>query len=237
MGEYVNEHQDIASQIVNEGHLITNHTYTHPSLPALDDNRVLTQLRDTNAVIQNVTGKTPEYFRPPYGETDGRVDSLAGTLGLTSIIWSIDINDGQSPGVDAIFNTLMSAQNGSIILCHDALETSNQTLEAVDKAIPQLQGRGLQLVTLSELLVSGVNSQQQIRTNFLITIPHPCTPPIAQPTPGQKYGVQPGDDLSKIAEKAYGDGREQSWKKNYEANKNLISDPSKIEPGWVVVIP
>ena len=42
MGEYVNEHQDIASQIVNEGHLITNHTYTHPSLPALDDNRVLT---------------------------------------------------------------------------------------------------------------------------------------------------------------------------------------------------
>jgi peptidoglycan/xylan/chitin deacetylase (PgdA/CDA1 family) len=236
LGENVNEHPDIARQVVNEGHLIANHSDTHPSLPKLDKNDdVLKQLHDTNTRIQNVTGKSPEYFRPPYGETDNRINDLAGSLGLTPILWSVDTNDWRGLGVDAIVNTLISVLNGSIILCHDGVEKSDQTLQAVDIAIPQLQGRGLNFVTVSELLADGINLQRDKPT---ITIPHLSIPPIAQPVPGQKYGVQHDDYLSKIAEKAYGDGSEQSWKKIYEANRDVIGpDPSKLVPGMVIFIP
>lgn len=236
LGENVNEHPDIARRVVNEGHLIANHSYTHPSLPKLDKNDdVLKQLGDTNTLIQNVTGKKTEYFRPPYGETDNRINDLAGSLGLTPILWSIDTNDWQGLGVDAIVNTLISVQKGSIILCHDGVEKSNETLQAVDIAIPKLQGQGLNFVTISDLLTDGINLQHDKPT---ITIPLLSIPPIAQPVPGQKYGVQPDDYLSKIAEKAYGDGSEKFWGKIYEANRDVIGpDPNKLVPGRVIFIP
>lgn len=236
LGENIEQHQDIAKQVVNEGHLIANHSYTHPSLPKLvDDNAVLKQLSDTNTVIQKLTEKTCAYFRPPYGETDDRVNNLAGSIGLTPILWSVDTNDWQGKGVDAIVNELMKAQNGSIVLCHDGVEASNQTLKAVDIAIPKLQQQGFSLVTISELLADGGQTEQ---SGNPITIPHGSIPPIAQPVPGQKYAVQPGDFLSKIAEKAYGDGSEQSWRKIYEANRDLIGlEPQKISPGMILFIP
>ena len=61
IGENVNEHQDIVRRVVNESHLIANHSYTHPSLPKLDDNAVLKQLSDTNTVIQNVITQVASY--------------------------------------------------------------------------------------------------------------------------------------------------------------------------------
>lgn len=228
-GLRVDELPEIVKQTHNEGHLIVNHSYDALHLRREDDNTVLQQLSKTNTAIEKATGGyIPAYFRPPYGEppfeddkySDGdRVSRLAETLGLTHIHWSIDTKDWSSPGVDFIIETLNSASNGSIILCHDLPSEGNQakgedTIKAVDIAIPQLQQRGLSFVTIRELL---------------------STTPMSQP--GRTYTVQPGDDLSKIAEKLYGDGSEQSWKKIYEANKNLISDPSQIEPGWVLVIP
>lgn len=53
-----------------------------------------------------------------------------------------------------------------------------------------------------------------------------------------EYTVQPGDTLSKIAERFYGDGSEASWRKIYEANRNLIgNDPNQITPGMKLIIP
>lgn len=233
LGENVNGRESIVKQIVQDGHLIANHSKSHPHLLKCDDNTVLEQLTYTNIVIENITGKAPVYFRPPYGETDDRVNNLAGSLGLTSIMWSLDTNDWKGLGIDAIVKELMKAQPGSIILCHDGVETSNQTIEAVNRAIPQLQQQGLNFVTLSELLADGREAKQPPRD-----IPHGSIPPIAELVPGQKYAVQPGDDLSKIAEKAYGDGSEQFWRRIYEANINLIgSDPTIIQIGMVLLIP
>ncbi|MBD2483827.1 polysaccharide deacetylase family protein [Planktothrix sp. FACHB-1365] len=237
LGENINGHESIVKQIVQEGHLIANHSKSHPDLLKCDDHTVLEQLTYTNTVIENITGKAPAYFRPPYGETDDRVNNLAGSLGLTPIMWSLDTNDWKGLGVDAIEKELMKATPGSIILCHDGVPASNQTIEAVNIAIPKLQQQGLNFVTLSELLVGGGQTEYP-SADSPINIPHSSIPPIAQPVPGQKYAVQPEDDLSKIAEKSYGDGNEQSWRKIYEANINIIgSDPSIIKIGMVLDIP
>lgn len=233
LGKNIKGRENIVKQIFQEGHLIANHSYNHRHLLQCDDNTVIQELRDTNDVIENITGQTSSYFRPPYGETDDRVNNLAGSLGLNSIMWSLDTNDWKGAGIDAVVNELMTAQRGSIILCHDGVPASNQTIEAVNIAIPKLQQQGLNFVTLSELLADGGEAKQPPRD-----IPHGSLPPIAQPVPGQKYAVQPGDDLSKIAEKSYGDGSEQSWQKIYAANINLIGpDPSIIQLGMVLDIP
>ncbi|MBE9211181.1 polysaccharide deacetylase family protein [Plectonema cf. radiosum LEGE 06105] len=227
---------EIVQQTYKEGHLIANHSNDNQSLRTLDDNTILNKLRDTNEVIKQVTGYTPKYFRPPMGEPPfgdnrgddrNRVTKLAETLGLTHIHWSDggDTKDWESPGVGSIVESLLSAKNGSIILCHDLPGEGNKprgedTVKAVDIAIPQLKQRGLSFVTIEQLLSSTTQPPQR-----------KCPPN------SQIYEVQSGDDLSKIAEKFYGDGSEQSWRKIYEANKDLISVPEQIEPGWKLCIP
>jgi nucleoid-associated protein YgaU len=58
------------------------------------------------------------------------------------------------------------------------------------------------------------------------------------PVPGQDYIVQPGDDLSKIAQEAYGDGSQASWQKIYDANRDKIGpDPNNLVAGTVIHIP
>lgn len=237
IGERVKQFPRIVNQTHDEGHLIANHSYDVQSLRTLDNDWVLKKLRDTNKVIRRATGYTPNYFRPPMGEppfensqaidsdNQFRVTELADTLGLSHIHWSVDTNDWRSPGVPSIVDSLRSAENGSIILCHDLPKQGNKargedTIKAVDTAIPELKQRGFRFVTIEEMTFS--------------------TPQFSErkcPPNSQVYEVQFGDDLSKIAEKFYLDGSKQSWSKIYEANRDLISDPTQIEPGWKLCIP
>jgi peptidoglycan/xylan/chitin deacetylase (PgdA/CDA1 family) len=90
-----------------EGHLIANHTSTHPEFLDLEDQLVSQELRDTNTAIRKAIGIYPTYFRPPYGETSDRVNQLAEQLTtadqqgnpiatpLTPILWSVDTHDGE----------------------------------------------------------------------------------------------------------------------------------------------
>ncbi|MUG92916.1 polysaccharide deacetylase family protein [Scytonema sp. UIC 10036] len=237
IGQRVDRLPEIVKQTYEEGHLIANHSYDgNLHLRREDDNKVLKELRDANAAIQKATGYIPKYFRPPFGEPPfednqsndnvSRVTELAKTLGLVHIHWSLDTNDWRSPGVDSIVKDLMSAQNGSIILCHDLPREANQTrgedtIKAVDQAIPELKKRGLSFVTIEELLSSMTQppSERECPQGSIV------------------YVVQSGDYLSKIAERFYGDGSEQSWRKIYEANKDLIGNPEQIEPGWKLCLP
>lgn len=237
IGQRVRKLPRIVKRTHDEGHLIANHSYDSQSLRTLDNNTVLKKLRDTNKIIRRVIGYSPSYFRPPMGEPPFennqaidknnplRVTELAESLGLKHIHWSVDTKDWDSPGSKSIVDSLLSAENGSIILCHDLPKERNQargedTIKAVDTAIPQLKQRGFSLVTLAEMTFSTPQSSEQ-----------ECPPN------SQVYEVQFGDDLSKIAEKFYLDGSEQSWEKIYEANKDLIDDPTQIEPGWKLCIP
>lgn len=185
IGQNVDANSDVVKRTLDEGHVVGNHTYTHPHLPTLDDNAVVDELGKTNTAIQNAIGQHPVYWRPPYGETDERVNGLAAQQELNGpILWTIDTRDWSGPGVDAIVASLMSAQDGSIILCHDGVQTSDQTLQAIDRAIPQLQQQGVNFVTIPELLGGGMEAMQLMRALSTIKIPHPATPILAKPRAG-----------------------------------------------------
>jgi peptidoglycan/xylan/chitin deacetylase (PgdA/CDA1 family) len=195
IGEYVQNRPDIVQLEKQAGHLICNHTWDHPDLVAMDNNQgdaaVTSELQRCQDAIAGAIGSAPVFFRPPYGSTNNAVESLASDAGLTAVVWSIDTVDWSQPGIDAVYNSLMSATNGSIILCHDGVGASPYTVQAVDRAIPDLLAKGFNFVTIDQLLRGGVAQpeHQLRRERFNITIPHPFVPEIAQ----RVHGTLPSD--------------------------------------------
>ncbi|RUP43737.1 hypothetical protein BC936DRAFT_136801 [Jimgerdemannia flammicorona] len=91
----------------NSGHQIAIHTWSHHVLTSLTNEQIIVELKWTETIIKEVCGVTPKYFRPPQGDYDDRVRSIASQLGYTAILWDLDTNDWMfgSPG-----NTLTPAQ-------------------------------------------------------------------------------------------------------------------------------
>jgi peptidoglycan/xylan/chitin deacetylase (PgdA/CDA1 family) len=132
---------------------IANHAFWHPHLLEKDDDRILRELKRTQAVIKKVTGRSPRYFRPPYGEVDERVAAIARKAGLDTIQYDIASGDpdaGLSPQ-RIIKSILRDAKGGSIIVFH-MNRKGVHTAEVLPDIIDGLRKRGFTLVTVGELL-------------------------------------------------------------------------------------
>ena len=132
---------------------IANHAFWHPHLLEKDDDRILRELKRTQAIIKKMTGRTPHYFRPPYGEVDERVAAIAQNAGLTTIQYDIASGDpdaGLSPQ-RIIRSILRDAKSGSIIVFH-MNRKGVHTAEVLPDIIDGLRKNGFTLVTVGELL-------------------------------------------------------------------------------------
>ncbi|MFM7078736.1 MAG: polysaccharide deacetylase family protein, partial [Bacteroidota bacterium] len=90
IGKRMQENPDLVKRIEREGHLVSNHSYTHHFLfDMFPFKRMLAELMDTNQVILKVTGKTNLYFRPPYGVTTPVLARAINRSGLAGIGWSV----------------------------------------------------------------------------------------------------------------------------------------------------
>ena len=132
---------------------IANHTFHHPHLTRSDDGRIRDELVTTDAVLEKLAGRAPRWFRPPYGEVDGRVSRIAAEVGLGTV--SFDVVSGDpTPGMTVarmVRAVLDRARRGSIVVMH-ANHRSFPTAEAVPEIIAGLRARGLEPVTVSRLL-------------------------------------------------------------------------------------
>lgn len=147
IGASVDTYPELAKQIVDEGHQIANHTYSHPDLAKLSDSEVLREIQQTQDAIFNATGATPELYRLPYGSGGARVVRLLKPL--TSIIWNVDSEDWQSKDKELIVEqVLMHLQPQSLLLMHD---THHATAPALDELIPLLKERGYRFVFPQEV--------------------------------------------------------------------------------------
>ena len=135
-----------------------NHTYTHPHLPALkDDARIRSELVRTQAEVKALTGQTPRFFRPPYGEYDQRVVRIAAELGLTTIEYDLPSGDpDQHATKEKLVHWVLSqARPGSIVVMH-INHVKFHTAEALPDIISGLRQRGFTLVTVGQL-ISGMH--------------------------------------------------------------------------------
>jgi len=147
VGLYAAAHPDLVARIVDAGHSLGNHTWSHPYLPDLSRDEVLRQVAATGEALARASGAAPGLVRPPYGARTPDVLRWLVEPGLTAVLWDVDANDWAGPGVDAIVAKVTGAVTaGSIVLMHDAGGERSQTVAALPRILEVLRERGFTFV-------------------------------------------------------------------------------------------
>jgi peptidoglycan-N-acetylglucosamine deacetylase len=151
IGQNVAAHPEIVKQILAEGHEIGIHSWTHPQLSKLSDDRVTDEIVKTQNAIRDAGGYTPTLLRPPYGAiTPRQRDWIESLFGLNVILWSVDPFDWKRPGASVIEERILSgAEPGAIVLSHDI---HKQTVDAMPATLDALIKKGYKFVTVSQLI-------------------------------------------------------------------------------------
>jgi len=160
VGEKAESEPGLIQRILEEGHELGNHTFTHPNLSRTSDGQIRLELNATRRLIEGITGRSLLFFRPPYNadnnpQTAGELRPLriARQLGYLTIGQSVDSKDWEQPGADMILESVKEGRaHGQTILLHDAGGDREQTREALPNVIQYLRSRGDEMVTVGTLL-------------------------------------------------------------------------------------
>ncbi|GIM46517.1 hypothetical protein DNHGIG_20660 [Collibacillus ludicampi] len=156
IGTRAQAHPEMVRRIAQEGHVIGNHTWTHPNLRKLSPGQVRAEIDKTNQELFKILGYYPDLFRPPYGSTTPSEVREIGSMGYKVIDWSVDTRDWAGTPTTQIMNYVRSEISpGGIILEHCAGgrgENLNNTINALPQIISLLKAQGFTLVTVPELL-------------------------------------------------------------------------------------
>ena len=151
IGQNVASNPDLVRRILADGHEVGNHSWTHPQLSKLSDDRVTAEITQTQDAIKNASGFTPTLLRPPYGAiTPRQREWIENRFGLNIILWSVDPLDWKRPGASVITQRILSqTRPGAIILSHDI---HKQTVDAMPATLDALIAKGYKFVTVSQLI-------------------------------------------------------------------------------------
>ncbi|WP_449540056.1 polysaccharide deacetylase family protein [Ferdinandcohnia sp. Marseille-Q9671] len=148
-GRWVKENPDLAKMIVDAGHEVGNHSYTHPNMKTLSTELVREQLIKTNDVIEAATGKKPTLFAPPSGNYRDEVVKIADELGMKTIMWSVDTIDWQKPQPHVLVQRVMGKVHpGAMILMHP----TSPTAQSLERLILSIKQKELAIDNVSTLL-------------------------------------------------------------------------------------
>ena len=169
IGQFVRQRPEIAREIVKAGHVVGNHTFTHPLLtlkPAAD---VRKELSDCNAALADALGQPPSIVRPPFGGRRPAVLRVARELGLEPIMWNVTGYDWDAPPAAVIEKKVSSRINGgNVILLHDGGHKQmgadrSQTVLATDHLIARYKSEQYEFVTIQQMMEQK-RSPLEIRT-------------------------------------------------------------------------
>lgn len=147
LGQCAKYYPNTVRRVYDEGHQIAQHTYDHPALTTLSDEKIRWQIETTDAILDDILGQDLDYLiRTPYGDCSSRV---LGLLGTPSIVWSVDSCDWQLLNAQKVCDQIVrNAFDGAIVLVHDIHKTS---IPGALAAIDILLAQGYEFVTVSEL--------------------------------------------------------------------------------------
>jgi peptidoglycan-N-acetylglucosamine deacetylase len=150
------------AKIVARGYPIGDHTQNHENMGKLSPKQQQSQLLQETVAIGNSGAPFPRMFRPPYGLWDNATLKLLKRYRMLMILWTVDTDDYELPGVSAIVNAAVrGARPGAIILMHDAGGNRSETVAALPGIIHQLRKRGYKLVTIPRLLLDNPAPKRQ----------------------------------------------------------------------------
>ena len=158
IGRYVQQRPEIVREVVKAGHVIGNHTFTHPLLTFKSSAEVRKELTDCRSAIQDAVGKHSSLFRPPFGGRRPAVLRIARELGLEAIMWNVTGYDWNAPPAVVIEKKVSSQiRGGDVILLHDGGHKQmgadrSQTVLATDHLITRYKSEGYDFATIQQML-------------------------------------------------------------------------------------
>ncbi|MFF5476017.1 polysaccharide deacetylase family protein [Streptomyces sp. NPDC012935] len=145
-GEMVAANGDLVARMADEGHVVGNHTWSHPLLTGLGRRRIREEMERTSDVIEETYGERPAWFRAPYGAWNRTAFRLGAELGMEPLAWTVDTLDWTAPGTRTIVDRVENgAAPGVVVLSHDAGGDRSQSVRALRAYLPQLLDSGYYL--------------------------------------------------------------------------------------------
>ncbi|MFF5447881.1 polysaccharide deacetylase family protein [Streptomyces sp. NPDC012888] len=145
-GEMVTEHRDLVRRMAAEGHVIGNHTWTHPLIPRLSRPALAAEISRTSDIVHTITGEPPLWFRAPFGAWNRAAFEIGAELGMEPLAWTVDTLDWKEPGTATIVSRVLGgAGPGVIVLSHDAGGNRSQSVTALRTYLPQLLAQGYEM--------------------------------------------------------------------------------------------
>ena len=157
VGNYIEKNADLVRRMVDEGHIVGNHTMHHFDMSKLVDKDAFTkELQDLETLFQKTTGKAlPKYYRPPQGIYSQENLQMAKELGYKTVFWSLAYvdwkNDAQPTRDEAFAKLIPRTHNGAVVLLHS---TSKTNAEILDELLTQWKAMGYQFGSIDQLFVS-----------------------------------------------------------------------------------
>jgi peptidoglycan-N-acetylglucosamine deacetylase len=154
-GKNAQAHPEMIRRILQEGHVLGNHSWNHPDLTRLTPSQAVAQIERTNTVIFNLTGMRMLLVRPPYGKLNDQLEQRFHQLGYTIVNWSVDTRDWAGTPTAKIMRYVRNQTGpGGIILQHSAGAPGHldNTIKALPHIIHYLKSHGYEIVTIPELL-------------------------------------------------------------------------------------
>jgi len=151
IGKNVEKHPDIVKQIVREGHIIGNHSYSHSNLYGfLTTGKLIEDLTKNQNLIEQLTGLKMKLFRPPFGVTNPNIAGAVKRLKFVTMGWNIRSYDTVSKQPNRILERITQGmKGGDVVLLHD---TSENTVLVLRKLLDFLKTNEFRPVALDELL-------------------------------------------------------------------------------------
>ncbi len=147
---YPEENGEKLKEINKRGHEIGNHSFVHPDFKAIGKERMISEVKKTEDIINKSIGVTTKLFRFPSGSYTREGVEIIRSLGYEAIQWDVDSVDWKQLGLDREYNRVIkNVKPGSIVLFHnDGIFTP----ENLERLIPELKSQGYSFVTVGELI-------------------------------------------------------------------------------------
>lgn len=158
IGRYVRRRPDIVRELVHAGHVIGNHTFTHPLLIFKSATETRRELTECRAAMQDAVGEHSNLFRPPFGGRRPATLRVARELGLEPVMWNVTGYDWNAPPARVIEQKVSrQMRGGDVILLHDGGHKQMgadrlQTVLATDHVVTRYKSEGYEFVTIPEML-------------------------------------------------------------------------------------
>ena len=150
---WVEKYPDDVKNIISRGHEMGTHSKTHSYMSKLSKEKIVEELEYSCKKIEEVSGKKPLLFRPPYGDYNDLLIETAAELGLYAIQWDVDSLDWKEYGAQDMLKRVLEHKNlkpGAILLFHN---NTKYTAQALDGILVGLEEMGYSIGTVSELVL------------------------------------------------------------------------------------